>query len=114
PGPTPRYREIPRWGLPFGPVVRTASTPGPGHAAERARAVLTATMVLFAVAALAELMRYVLLLWGRDHLLHRVTASISDATVLVFGYASMVFVVLSVLACAAWLVRAREAAYRAE
>lgn len=111
-GPTPRYRTIPRWGLPVGPVEEAGGDPGSAREAGRARALLTATMVLFALAAVSEMLRYALLLRGRGHLVHRVTAGLSDAVVLVFGYASMVFVVLSAVACAAWLVRARAAAYR--
>lgn len=113
-GPTPRYRRMPRWGLHVEPPARDTERESKDRsAAASVRTVLTATIVLFALAALAEVFRYALMLRNRGHLVHQLTVAISDATALVFGYAAMVFVVVSAVVCARWLVRARARAYEA-
>ena len=72
-GPTPRYRTIPRWGL-----VDQISSPALGDdapalktavSASAVRAVLMAATAIFAVAAVAHMLRYVLLLVNRTMLL---------------------------------------------
>lgn len=111
-GPTPRYRQIPRWGLHVEPPAPDTERDAKDRsAAASARTVLTSTIVLFALAALAEVFRYALMLRNRGHLVHQLTVAISDATALVFGYAAMAFVVVSAIVCARWLVRARARAY---
>lgn len=70
-------------------------------------------MVIFGLAALAEALRYGLLLRNRSHLVHALTVSISDATALVFGYVAMACVVASAVSCARWLLAARSEAFRA-
>src|SRR5699024_1250263 len=104
-GPTPRYRQIPRWGLHVEPPSPDTERDAKDRsAAASARTVLTSTIVLFALAALAEVFRYALMLRNRGHLVHQLTVAISDATALVFGYAAMAFVVVSAIVCARWLV----------
>ncbi|WP_158726792.1 DUF4328 domain-containing protein [Tomitella fengzijianii] len=115
PGPTPFYRETPRWGLHPAP---DPAEPAPDRkrrsAAASARSTLTATLVLFVLAAVAEAFRYGLMLRNRSHLVHQMTVAISDATALVLGYAAMVFVVASAVTCTRWLIRARAQAFAAE
>ncbi|WP_182349175.1 DUF4328 domain-containing protein, partial [Tomitella gaofuii] len=114
PGPTPFYREIPRWGLhPAPPALEPDPDLKRRSAAASARSTLTVTLVLFVLAAAAEAFRYGLMLRNRSHLVHQTTVAISDATALVLGYAAMVFVVASAVTCTRWLIRVRARTFEA-
>lgn len=69
-GRTPRYRQVPRWGLLDAPAADTAAVPSRRERlAELAPTLLSATFVLFALGAVAELVRYGLLLYNRTTLI---------------------------------------------
>ncbi len=113
-GPTPRYAFIPRWGLldPATQVRPPEAVParsGPGPAT--VRRTLTATAVVLGVAALAHLLRYVLLLVNRSVLLNPLLAS----TAVWFGVAASIAAVLAVIGCAVvltrWLIARRAAVF---
>ncbi len=115
-GPTPRYSSLPRWGLPRGPWAPT-TVPTPPTAAERmkahahsARPLLLAATTVLGLAALAELWRYLVLLRSRTELLPARTVAISDSMVLAAGVLAPVVVVIAVIICTLWLIRARAAA----
>lgn len=115
-GPTPRYSSLPRWGLPREPWAPT-TVPTPPTAAERmkahahsARPLLLAATTVLVLAALAELWRYLVLLRSRTELLPARTVAISDSTVLAAGVLAPVVVVIAVVTCTLWLIRARAAA----
>lgn len=92
----PRYRDVPRWGLPPGPW---RSGGADGHvptSLQRARAIasqllplLLVTAAFAAVAAVAEVWRYVLLLFSRTEALSPVAVGWSDSLVLFGGLASV-------------------------
>lgn len=112
---TPRYTEIPRWGLQDRPPP-APEVPGTGFAlldrlTERLTSLLFATVVLFALAAAAEFGRYLVLLRNRTRLIEPVVLFLSDLSV----YATTIAALLCALATAAgligWLVRARADAY---
>lgn len=115
-GLTPRYSSLPRWGLPRGPWA-PITVPTPPTAAERmkahahsARPVLLAATTVLVLAALAELWRYFVLLRSRTELLPARTVAISDSMVLAAGVLAPVVVVIAVIICTLWLIRARAAA----
>ncbi|WP_127781651.1 DUF4328 domain-containing protein [Rhodococcus sp. X156] len=115
-GPTPRYQHVPRWGMPHTPVPRV-SVPRPPTARQRmaaladtAGALLTGAAVVLALAAAAELWRYLLLLRSRSELLGATTVAISDAAVITTGVLSVLTVLFAMVVCTVWLVRARAAA----
>lgn len=115
-GLTPRYSSLPRWGLPRGPWAPT-TVPTPPTAAERmkahahsARPLLLAATTVLGLAALAELWRYLVLLRSRTELLPARTVAISDSMVLAAGVLAPVVVVIAVIICTLWLIRARAAA----
>ena len=92
----PRYREIPRWGLPPGPW-RPGSADGPPPSAlDQARAsatqllpVLLVTAAVAAVGAGGEVWRYVLLLFSRTEALSPTAVAWSDSLVWFGGWASV-------------------------
>ncbi len=115
-GPTPRYYSTPSWGLPRTPW-KSTTVPKPPTAHERmsahagtARPLLIGAATALALAALAELWRYLLLLRSRTELLPARTVRISDSLVITAGVLAPVVVVVAVLTCTLWLIRARQAA----
>lgn len=111
-GPTPRYTVIPRWGLyeQFGPEQDVApARTGPSQTL--VRRTLIATIVLLGAAALAHIVRYVLLLINRTVLLNPLLAG----AVTWLGIVTSVFVVFAVVATAVvltnWLIARRAAAF---
>ncbi|MFI5500388.1 DUF4328 domain-containing protein [Nocardia asteroides] len=114
PGPTPRYAEIPRWGLldpPQAPA-RTPERPLRGMAASRDVA-LVLTALAFLAAACAEYGRYLILLRNRTTLIPGWLLSISDLSVWVFGIMAPLCALGAALALVAWLIEARKAAFAA-
>jgi hypothetical protein len=112
-GPTPRYATIPRWGL----IDRGAwQAPAPQHARRTAsetavRATVLAAAVVFALAAAAHVMRYLLLLINRSTLLHPLVAN----GALLFGILTSLAAIAAVIAAAAvstsWLIGRRAAVF---
>lgn len=98
----PRYREVPRWGLPPGPW-RSPDPAGPPRTAlqmARAKASQLLPLLLFtaavaAIGAAGEVWRYVLLLFSRTEALSATAVGWSDALVRLGGWGS----VACVLAC---------------
>ena len=108
-GPTPRYRSIPRWGL-----VDHGPPPPPGRDQTRRtpsdstlRATLFAAAAVFAVAAAAHVLRYLLLLINRNTLLHPLLAN----GVLLMGVLASLAAIAAVIAAAvvatSWLIGRR-------
>ncbi|MFE7723364.1 DUF4328 domain-containing protein [Nocardia rhizosphaerihabitans] len=114
-GPTPRYTEIPRWGLLDPP-------PAPGRAPERPLRgiaanrdlLLVVTALAFLVAAFAEYGRYLILLRNRTTLIPSWLLWISDMSVWVFGVIAPLCALATALALVAWLIEARRARYAAQ
>ncbi|RVW02265.1 DUF4328 domain-containing protein [Rhodococcus spongiicola] len=81
-GPTPRYSEVPRWGLldppPERPDDRLTRTES---AADLAPTLLACTAIVFGLAAASEAFRYGLLLFNRVRLVDPLTLALSDSMV---------------------------------
>jgi Domain of unknown function (DUF4328) len=118
----PRYRMIPRWGYPPGPwsprgPLPPPPPPTPRDALTRARTTLGslvpalwATATVAAVAAGAELWRYVLLLASRTDALPAGLVAASDALVMSAGTVAPILAVLAGVLLIVWSVRASRAA----
>jgi len=114
----PRYRFTPRWGFPALPWVPPApQRPPPRSALTGARATLGslvpalwASAIVAAVAAGAELWRYVLLLASRNDALPAGLVAASDALVMAAGTVAPILAVLAGVLLIVWSVRASRAA----
>lgn len=114
PGPTPRYTEVPRWGLldpPRAPA-RAPERPLRGIAESR-DVLLVLTALAFLVAAAAEYGRYLILLRNRTTLIPSWLLWISDMSVWVFGVIAPLCALATALSLVAWLIEARKAAFAA-
>ncbi|MGA9873702.1 MAG: DUF4328 domain-containing protein [Rhodococcus sp. (in: high G+C Gram-positive bacteria)] len=110
--PTPKYDEIPRWGLtdrPVGP--REERETRLKRWASAAPGLLTLVGALLSLAVVAELVRYSVLLYNRTRLVGQTTVITSDALVFFAEIAAIVIGVAAAVASACWLVRARRAVY---
>ncbi|MGW4481975.1 DUF4328 domain-containing protein [Rhodococcus triatomae] len=109
---TPAYRETPRWGL---SDPRPAEDAMPQTRTERlaelAPTLLGATIVLFGLAAVAELLRYGLLLHNRNALVSPTVLAVSDALVFTMGVLAPLVAFAAASASVAWLLGARRAAW---
>ncbi|WP_084530422.1 DUF4328 domain-containing protein [Nocardia miyunensis] len=115
PVPTPRYTEIPRWGLrdrPAQPIPAPRSRLD--RLTDRLVRLLTTTAVLFIASAAAEFGRYLLLMWNRTRLIEPVVVYLSDWSVRVFAVLALVFALLSAVALVGWLIEARRRVYTAD
>ncbi|WP_245717480.1 DUF4328 domain-containing protein [Nocardia jejuensis] len=109
---TPRYTQIPRWGLRDRPPVAAVAQRGPlAGLTERLPRLLIATAIVFGASALAELGRYGILLRNRTRLIQPVLLWISDAAVYVFGFAALALALVSAVALVGWLADTRRAAF---
>jgi len=114
----PHYRFIPRWGFPALPwVAPRPQAPPPRDALTAARATLGslvpalwATATVAAVAAGAELWRYVLLLASRNDALPAGLVAASDALVVSAGTVAPILAILAGVLLIVWSVRASRAA----
>jgi hypothetical protein len=114
-GPTPRYTAIPRWGLQeyfeptdgSAPGVRTADGPSPRFV----RVTLLVTMILFGLAALAHVVRYVLLLVNRSVLLDPILAFVATWGTVLVSVLAVFAMYFTQVALAFWLVARRAAAF---
>jgi Domain of unknown function (DUF4328) len=114
----PRYRFIPRWGfpaLPWTPPGPTEAPPRDALTATRATLAslvpaLWATATVAAVAAGAELWRYVLLLASRSDALPAGLVAASDALVTSAATVAPILTVLAGVLLVVWSVRASRAA----
>lgn len=111
---TPRYTEIPRWGLRDRPA---AIAPEPRNAlspfTDRLHKLLFTTVALFVLAAVAELGRYGVLLRNRTRLIHPAVLWASDIAVYATAVLSLVFALATAVALVGWLVNTRGALYAA-
>lgn len=113
----PRYRDIPRWGLPIGPWRIAAGADDEPTPAQLATALagqlvtlLRLTAVLAGVATVAEVWRYVLLLSSRSDALSPTAVAWSDSLVFFGGWASVAAVLASGFLLVQWTLQAMRAA----
>nr|WP_246461376.1 DUF4328 domain-containing protein [Nocardia transvalensis] len=103
---------MPRWGLRDAPPRPAAVVRGRFAALlERRDRLLVATAIVFALAALAEFVRYGILLYNRTRLVSPVGLILSDIAVYVTAVLSLLLALAAALALVAWLVDARRTAY---
>lgn len=114
PGPTPRYRQVPRWGLldppprvPDDRLTRTES------AADLAPTLLVCAAIVFGFAALAESFRYGLLVFNRVRLVDPLTLAVSDSMVWATQFAAPVVALIAAAASVCRLVVTRRDALAA-
>ncbi|MEU7763606.1 DUF4328 domain-containing protein [Nocardia sp. NPDC049190] len=112
PTETPRYLQIPRWGLIDPP---RHGTPAPRRRLDRltdsVTKLLVATAAVFAVATVTEVMRYLILLHNRTRLIHPAVLWCSDAFVIGAAVLSVVLALVTAVAVLGWLIEARRLAY---
>ncbi|MEU2257284.1 DUF4328 domain-containing protein [Nocardia xishanensis] len=111
--PTPRYTQIPRWGL-------RDETPASALAGQRGRAAALASWVtplllvtagMFALAAVAELVRYVILLVNRTRLIDPLALRFSDWLLTGSSALALVLALGSGIALLGWLIETRSAVF---
>lgn len=112
---TPRYTEIPRWGLRDHPV---SAEPGESQQPLSALArwvytALLATAGLFGLAAVAELIRYLILLRNRTRLIEPPLLWFSDALVNTAALFALIMALVAAVAALGWLIELRRAAFAA-
>ncbi|WP_405179014.1 DUF4328 domain-containing protein [Nocardia sp. NBC_01377] len=112
PTPTPRYTEVPRWGL-IDPPPKSVTVPRRRFAwfGARVSSLLLVTALLFAVSAFAEAGRYAILLRNRTRLIDPTVLWISDSLVKGSAALALVFGLASAIGLVMWLVDARAAAF---
>ena len=109
-GPTPRYRSVPRWGLvdSVAPSATAAEHPLRRHASAAAvRATLLAAAGVFVLAALAHILRYLLLLINRTVLLPPLVANGTLLMGVLVSLAAMVSVIVTAAVMTSWLIGRR-------
>lgn len=113
PAETPRYTYIPHWGLRDVPAVEEQpSRQRPLQAlTDRVHRLLIVVAVAFAVAAIAELGRYLILLYNRSRLVEPLLLAFSDALVNVAALIAPILALLAALAAIGWLLEFRRATY---
>ena len=105
---TPKYDEIPRWGLIDQPVSNVQERePRLRRWAGAAPGLLVLAASLLGLAAAAELFRYGILLYNRTRLVGQMTLVTSDALVLFAETASIVIGIAAAVGSACWLVDRR-------
>jgi len=111
--PTPRYNQIPRWGLVehFDAVSAPQAAPRTGPSIPAVRRVLTATIVVLGVAALLHAIRYALLIVNRTVLLHPLVAGAATYLGLIASVVAMFTVFAAIVVLTNWLVARRAAAF---
>ncbi len=106
---TPRYEQIPRWGLIDNPVQKNSDDFSRRERwSESAPGLLTLTMALLALACVAELFRYAILLYNRTRLVNPRVLMASDALVVFAEVASIIIGAAAAVAAVSWLVVRRE------
>ena len=114
-GPTPRYRSVPRWGLvdQFAPGVSAVEHPPRKSASATAvRATLLAASAVFTLAALAHVLRYLLLLINRTRLLPPLVANGTLLMGVLVSLAAMVAVIVTAAVMTSWLIGRRAEVFR--
>ncbi|WP_433681760.1 DUF4328 domain-containing protein [Nocardia sp. CA-119907] len=109
---TPRYQQIPRWGLLDPPVEPATEVQRPlDRLTNRAGALLIATAAVFAIAACAELGRYLILLRNRTRLIPSLLLHFSDVMVWLSALVGLVLGLGCALAMLGWLIETRRTAF---
>ncbi|WP_237748228.1 DUF4328 domain-containing protein [Nocardia brasiliensis] len=109
---TPRYTQIPRWGLLDQPPRESAGPALPfAKLTRKVPTLLITTAVVFGLAALAELLRYLLLLRNRTRLIHPALLFASDAFVVGAALLALLLALISALAMVGWLIRTRRTVF---
>lgn len=114
-GPTPRYQTIPRWGLVdrIGPALPDASRQTDRSVSAAAvRVTIQVAAAVFALAAIAHALRYVLLLINRTILLPPLVANISLLMGILVSLGAIAAVIATAVAATSWLIDRRSAVYR--
>ncbi len=117
-GPTPRYAVIPRWGL----ADRVDQAPAPAAVSAKAAAIgtgapaavrtmLFVSLLVFSIAALVFVVRYVLLVINRNTLLNSVVAGASVWLGILVSLAAIVAAGTTVVLLIRWLIARRAAAF---
>ena len=112
-GPTPRYQSVPRWGL----VDQIAALPAGAVAARKSaspravQTVLVVAGVVFALAAAAHIVRYLLMLINRTTLLPPFIAIGSLISGVLASFAAIVAVVAIAVVLTSWLIGRRATAF---
>ncbi|WP_312884790.1 DUF4328 domain-containing protein [Nocardia barduliensis] len=111
---TPRYEQMPRWGL-IDPPPQTAGAVRRPLAKLTAAVgtVLVATACVFALASVAELARYGVLLRNRTRLIHPAVLFASDAFVIGTGVLAVAVALAAAAATVGRLIELRRSAYAA-
>jgi hypothetical protein len=116
PGPpieTPRYAQMPRWGLSDQRIVSAAERRRPlGAFAERVDTLLVATAAVFAFACLAELGRYGILLRNRTRLVNPLLLTVSDYLLYLSALLGLGVALAAALGMLGWLIETRRVAYQ--
>ncbi|RJO77063.1 DUF4328 domain-containing protein [Nocardia panacis] len=111
---TPSYAEMPRWGLRDTPPAAAAARRLPLARFEvRSSGLLVAAAVAFGVAALAELLRYSILLHNRTRLIDPLVLALSDYFVIAAAAVALVGGLFAALGALGWLIAMRERAFGA-
>ncbi|MBY6411792.1 DUF4328 domain-containing protein [Rhodococcus sp. BP-252] len=112
PRTTPRYDEMPRWGLLDHPVSRPDDHVSRlDRWARSASGLLVLTGALLLLAFVAELVRYGILLYNRTRLIDRTVLVTSDALVLFAEVSAIVIGIAAAVASTCWLVKRRRDFY---
>ncbi|MCX4096594.1 DUF4328 domain-containing protein [Nocardia sp. alder85J] len=110
----PRYQEIPRWGLHDSRSEPAPVVPGRlARLSTRVAGLLVLTAVLFVLAAVAEIGRYLILLRNRTRLIPQPLLLASDLSLYVLAGCALLAALLTAVALTGWLIRARRNAYAA-
>lgn len=105
--PTPRYTEIPRWGLRDRIEIPVVRRDWQKLLADKTAFFLTFAASLYGLAVLAEVARYAILVRNRTRLIDPAVLAVSDATVFVSQVGGAVFALLSGISAVCWLLRIR-------
>lgn len=109
---TPRYTQMPRWGLQDPPPRPAAAPARPlGAFAKWVIPLLYATTVAFLLAASAELLRYLVLLYNRTRLVKPAVLWLSDGFVTVAAVVALLCALVAAVAAVGWLIETRRAGY---
>ncbi|OBJ51223.1 DUF4328 domain-containing protein [Mycobacterium sp. 1423905.2] len=113
-GPTPRYAVIPRWGL-LDRVEQTAAAPDASAktapSIPKLRTSLFLSLLMLCIAALAFVVRYVLLIVNRNTLLNSWVAGGATWLGVVISVVALVAVGTSAVLLIRWLIARRAAAF---
>ncbi|MFE3441795.1 DUF4328 domain-containing protein [Nocardia sp. NPDC059180] len=112
PTPTPRYTQMPRWGLRDVPASVAAAPRRPLNVlAGWLPGLLVGVALMFGIAAGSELGRYLLLLRNRTRLIDPLLLNFSDALVNASALFAAVLALLAAIGAVGWLIEARHTAY---